>query len=206
MTGSLGARDRHVARSRTRPGARPPLRRLLLAAVLLAPAGACSIYNQEYVYDPGPVDVATLPPGNGDTEPVHTLITVVGVRRADGKTGLPASVEIRMRVENTSTLPVVFDPRSLTLFTAGLDRFADPIVFERDPLSLAPGRSAVVEACFPFPAGSGPNDYDLNGLNVRWALSIGGRTVTSSASFSRRPTGYYDRYPNRIGVGYQGYP
>jgi hypothetical protein len=165
----------------------------------------CSVYDSAYVFGPGPVDVKSPVPGAADVEPARTLVTVVGVRREDSESDLPASVEVRLRVENTSPLTVSFSPASLVLFSAALEQFPDPIVVPTATFEVEPGESVIVDAWFPFPPGVKAADMDLSGLNVRWALAIDGRTVTSSASFTRQPNGYYDRYPNRVGVGFQAY-
>ena len=174
---------------------------LLVAAGL---AGGCSVYDSRYFFDPAPADVASARPG-AEEAPARTLVSVLGVRRPDKESDLPAGVEVRLRVDNTSPYRVLFDSSTLVLFSAGLDRFPDPIRHPADPVDLGPGDSAVVDASFPFPDGRTPSDMDLSGLNVRWTLVIDGQPVTSSTGFSRQPTGYYDRHRHRVGVGYQGY-
>jgi hypothetical protein len=183
---------------------RRPGRRVALAGVAAMLCG-CSVYNSRYVYAPRPVEVESVKPGADDAEPARTLVTVVGVRRDDEESQLPASVEVRLRVENTSPFPVAFDPGTLALFSAGLDRFPDPIVRPEGSVALEPAGSAIVEAFFPLPDGQRPSDLDLSGLNVQWTLEVGGHAVTSSASFLVLPTAYYDRYHYRIGVGYHRY-
>ncbi len=161
----------------------------------------CSVYSSRYTFDPRPVDVELAVPGAPDSEPVRTLVSVVGVRRADAASQLPASVEVRLRVENTSSYPARFDPESLALFSGGLDRFPDPIVRPAEPLDLAPNEIAVVEAYFPFPDDRKPSDLDLGGLNVRFTVQIDGHPVTRSASFTIRPV-YYERYHYGVGMRY----
>ncbi len=178
---------------------------LLPVAVAVVVAGGCSVYDSSYVFDPGPIDVTADGPG-ADDEPIHVLVKVVGVRRPDKESQLPASVEVRLRLENTSRSPVTLEPASLVLFSGDLSRFPDPILRPATLLTVAPSESAIVEAYFPFPDGRRASDVDLSGLNLRWTVSIDGHPVTSSASVQRRPLGYYDRYPHRIGVGYQAYP
>ena len=85
----------------------------------------CSTYDTRYVFDPRPVDVTAAIPGAATAEPVRTLVSVAGIRRADPASGLPVSVEVRLRLENTSAVPVSFDPASLALFSAGLKQFPD---------------------------------------------------------------------------------
>jgi hypothetical protein len=184
-------------------------RRLGRAIPVWAAAAAtlfgCSVYDSRYLYEPRPVDVQTTKPGADDAEPTRTLVTVVGVRREDSKSKLPASVEVRLRVENTSPFPVAFDPASFVLFSAGLERFPDPIVQPEGPFTVAPAGTAVVKAFFPFPEGRGHDEFDLSGLNLRWTIEVDGHAVTSSAGFLALPSAYYDRYHHRIGVGYQRY-
>jgi hypothetical protein len=179
--------------------------RVLAAGVVLALWAGCSVYETRYAFEPRPVDVAAAKPGAGDAEPVHTLVSVIGVRREDRKSQLPASVEVRLRVENTSPFAVTFDPASLALFSAGLERFPDPIARPEGPVDVAPSDNAVIEAFFPFPEGRGAGDFDLNGLNLRWTLEVGGHPVTGSASFLRLPTVYYGHYHYRVGIGYHRY-
>jgi hypothetical protein len=167
--------------------------------------GGCSVYNARYVYEPRPIDIQSAKAGADEAEPARTLVTVVGVRREDPKAQLPACVEVRLRMENTSPFPVAFDPGSLALFSAGLERFPDPIVRPEGSIAVAPAGSAVIEAFFPFPDGRDPDDLDLSGLNLRWTLEVGGHAVTSSASFVCLPTAYYGRYHYRVGVGYHRY-
>ncbi len=167
--------------------------------------GGCSGYDHRYVFLPGPIDVEAAVPGVEGVEPARTLVSVVGVRKADPKAGLPESVEVRLRVENTSPVDIRFDPASLQLVSAGLERFPDPIVQPMRGVTLAPGESAQVDAWFPFRADERPTEMDLSGLNLRWTIVIEGQRVTSSASFQRRPDAYYDRYQHRVGVGFQGH-
>jgi hypothetical protein len=186
-----------------------PLRCLGHALATLVAAGAllggCSVYDQRYLYEPRPIDIQTTKPGADDAEPARTLVTVVGVRKDDSRSQLPASIEVRLRVENTSPFPVSFDPASFALFSADLERFPDPIVQPEGAVTVPPAGTAVVKAFFPFPEGRGHSDFDLSGLNLRWVLEVDGFAVTSSAGFLALPTAYYDRYHRRIGVGYQRY-
>ncbi len=179
---------------------RSALKARLSAIAVGAALGGCSVYDHVYEYEPLPVEVASRVPGG---EPLRTLVSVIGVRRRDAESELPASVEVRFRVENPpASTPAVFEPEGLRLFSADLQQFPDPLVRPEGPLDVEPGASLVVNAYFPFPDGRYPAGLDLEGLSVRWRIRVGGETVTSSAGFLRRPWAYYDRYPHRIGVGY----
>ena len=168
-------------------------------------AGGCSVYDSRYIFDPAPAEVASSRPGTADEEHARTLVSVLGVRRQLKESDLPAGVEVRLRVDNTSSYRVQFDSSTLALSSAGLEEFPDPVRHPADPVDLGPGDSAVIDAWFAFPQGKTSQDMDLSGLSVRWTLLIDGQPVTSSAGFSRQPTGYYDRHRHRIGVGYQAY-
>jgi hypothetical protein len=169
----------------------------LVAAALCA--GGCSTYDHRYVYEPSPADVAL-----GEI-PLHALVTVLGLRRADADEGIPSSIDLRMELENTGSEPVTLHPAALALYAADLTRFADPEVEPAGPVEIEPQGTALVEARFAFPGGLEAGDVDLSGLRLRWTVDTTGGTVTAGCGFTQRPNAYYDRYPNRIGVGYQRY-
>jgi hypothetical protein len=173
-----------------------PSASILIGLLAMAPAG-CSVYELQYVYEPAPFEAAAA----GD-EPVRALVSVIGVRRADRASGLPPSVEVRLRIENDSQATVSLDPAGLELVSADLQSFPEPIVRPPGGLEIPPGESRVIATYFPFPLGRRTSDLDLDGLNVRFRLRIAGRETTTSAGFARHPWAYYDRYPRRIGVGY----
>lgn len=177
---------------------------LVPAGLGVLPAG-CSVYDARYAYGPNSVAVDAPVPGAGGTRPARTLVQVVGVRRSEKGSSLPASVAVRLKVENASGSPVSFDPASLVLSGPGVQRFPTPLVRPRGVVDLAPARTAEVEAFFPFPQGRAARDFDLSTLSVRWTLVVAGQAVESSADFVLLPTAYYDRYPHRVGVGYQRY-
>jgi len=176
-----------------------------MSFVAVGLAGGCSVYDSRYIFDPAPAEVASSRAGTADEQPARTLVSILGVRRPDKESDLPAGVDVRLRVDNTSPYHVLFDPSTLSLFSAGLEKFPDPVRYPPDPVDIEPGGRAVVDACFPFPEGTTPQDMDLSGLSVRWTLMIDGQPVTSSTGFSRQPAGYYDRYRHRVGVGYGAY-
>lgn len=173
---------------------------LLSVATLL---WGCSTYDTRYAFD-SPVEVPVAVPGS-DGARVRTLVSVMGVHNADKHAGIPRSVEVRLRIENTSPARVSFNPRSMVLLSAGLVQFPDPILRPPGDRGLDPGQSAMIQAFFPLGEWETSERVDLSGLNLQWTLEIDDRTLTQSASFIRLPTAYYDRYPNRIGVGYWRY-
>ena len=172
---------------------------LLVAVIVL---DGCAAYGGPYAYEPHPADVTAARPGDSDAEPVRTLVSILGVNRcAENESHDRSALMIRLRVENTSSFPVTFDPGSLVLFSGGLEKFPPPTVEPDGPVEVAPGGSMVVDARFPFPGDGTPEGTDMSGLNLRWTVVIDGQPVTSSASFIRQLPGvYYDR--RWIGVGY----
>ncbi|MHC4447723.1 MAG: hypothetical protein ACYSXF_08100 [Planctomycetota bacterium] len=168
-----------------------------LALVILG--GCASTYDQRYLYEPRLVDVEAPVPGQADATPVRTLVTVAGVRRADSQADLPASVEIRLRIENAGPAAVSFDPETLALFSADFTQFPAPITRPAERVEIPPGQAATIEVFFPFPDGRYPGDLDLGGLNLRWALLIDGQPVSCSTTFNRRRY-LYPRFG--WGIGY----
>jgi hypothetical protein len=179
--------------------------RALLTVGVAAWLAGCSVYDTRYAYKPMTATVEAPVPGAGGTGPPVTLVQIVGVRRADERSQLPASVQVRLKVQNASATAVAFDPASLVLAGAGIDRFPDPVLRPAEVTALAPAESAEFEAYFPLPGGREPGDLDLSALRVRWQLDVGARAVDSIAAFELLPTAYYDRYPNRTGGGFQRY-
>ncbi len=159
-----------------------------LALVILG--GCATTYDGRYLYEPRLVDVESPMPDQAEGPPVRTLVTIAGVRRADADAGLPASVEVRLRVENAGPAAVSLDPATLALFSVDFTQFPAPITQPAEPVEIPPGQAGTIEVFFPFPGERYPGDLDLGGLNVRWTLLIGGRPVTSSATFSRQRYSY----------------
>jgi hypothetical protein len=178
---------------------------LLVAAAVL---NGCAAYEGSYQFEPHPAEVTATMPGEADAQPVRILVSILGVKRpAEGDPDDRPALEIRLRVENTSTLPVTFDPGTLVLFSGANERFPDPKVASAQRIMVAPGGNAVVDACFPFPGDGTPEATDMSGLNLRWTVVIDGKPVSSSASFLRQQPDDDDAYPHRgIGVGYHRYP
>ena len=164
------------------------IRTAIVTALALVTLGGCAAttYDERYLYEPSLVDVETAVPGEAQGPPVRTLVAVAGVRRADPDANLPASVEIRLRIENAGPAAVRFDPQTLALFSADFTQFPAPITRPAGPVEIPPGQTGTIEVFFPFPGDRYPADLDLGGLNVRWTLSIGGQPVTRSTTFNRR--------------------
>jgi hypothetical protein len=160
--------------------------RVIPALLATALAAGCSTYLPQYAYVPKPAQLELTAKAD-DTPLARTLVSVIGVRRAVPAEGIPVSVEIRVRVENLGTAPVMFDPASLALLSGDLKTFPAPTLLAADPVELAPGASATVDARFPFPDDGTTSSVSMDGLHVQWSLEHGGRTIPGSVTLTRRP-------------------
>jgi hypothetical protein len=178
--------------------------------ILLFAAAGCSVYDDYYQYAPGPV-LARVPPAattQKSEPPLAALASVVGVRNADDKTKIPASVEVRLELNNDGTTePVTLDPRTLDLRDAALARFAPPITEPpAQTITVAPGESTSLTAYFPFPPGRNAESMAMRTLQLRWTVKIGDRNVSQNVFFRlyAPPTYYYYPYPYYYPYSYYG--
>jgi hypothetical protein len=178
----------------------------LLVPPLLLLAGGCSVYLDGYRYLPHPGFAQSPTTQPTDQPSVTGYATVVGVRTDDADDHIPASIEVRLRVQNNSTQDVTFDPRSMQLMTGELMKFAPPILGGQQAIPLPPNGSAVVDTYFPYPVGYDAGNSDLDALQLQWQVLVAGRPGTLSVEFHRwYPRAYYDPYweyppPVRFGI------
>ena len=163
----------------------------LLTVPLLALLAGCSLYNYDFQYAPRPALANVPPPTTQAAPPVSVQASVIGVRNDDSSDHIPPSVEIRIRIDNNGPDTVVFDPRSMQLVNGELLMFQPPILQPSDIAGIPPAQSAVYSAFFPFPTGHGPYDIDMDSLQLRWLLQIGGRRVGQIVDFHRYYGNYY---------------
>jgi hypothetical protein len=166
---------------------------------LLALACACSAYDARYDFEPRPFELGHVLPGGADRA-ASVLVSVVGVRKRDPERQLPASVEIRLRVDSQSDDEVRLEPDALQLFAANLEAFPAPLVPD-GALVVAGHGSGLLTAYFPFPDDEVPGTYDLGGLGLRWTLTIGGHPSTGNATFALREDQPREYYP----IGFFGF-
>jgi hypothetical protein len=177
---------------------------LTLALGLL---GGCASYG--YIrFEPNPLDVS-LSQDEGGAPLGRALISVRAIREVEGD-GEGHELPIVLRLDNQGSAPVVLLADEVELVDAGLDNLPAPRVERRgspsgEPFSVAAGETAVFDLVFPFPQDRDPDDYDFQGLNLRWALHSGERTVHVSSSFERMER-YYQPYGYGYGFGYGYYP
>jgi len=170
------------------------------AVVLLS---GCSVYHDGFWYEPRPIEVNVFSPQKPDQTAAGVLISVIGVRHSDQETRLPASVELRFRIENKSSQAIVFDTSHLALFGGDLGAFEAPIIRPSGTDDIEPGDTKYLRVYFPFPNGD-RYQVDLGGLSLRWAVKVDGKSIEKSTSFSRvyRSNNGNSRVRFRFGVGY----
>ena len=66
-----------------------------MSFVAVGLAGGCSVYDSRYIFDPAPAEVASSGAGTADEQPARTLVSILGVRRPDKESDLPAGVDAR---------------------------------------------------------------------------------------------------------------
>lgn len=173
----------------------------VLACIALFTSGCATWYDARFV--PAPLEMRLSDSATPELEG-RALISVVGVRRPDGQAGTPAQFELALRLENLGQLPFRIDTAAFELVTADLESLSGARL-RPDPLpELAPGGSAQLELVFPLPEGRKIGEYDLSGLNLRWALLYGERRMVMGASFQRDLPlryhwGYYDPFYDACG-------
>jgi len=150
-----------------------------------------SPYEDGYLYLPHPA-VLDVPPTQPAQPPqVSSFVSVVGIRIADKKLGMPESVEVRLRLDDNGPQAVTFDPRSLQLSTGDLLPFPPPLIQSPAPATLTPGESALVTANFPFPGGKSYDDFNLETLQLQWILQVGSQRIPQTAGFRQEYRRYY---------------
>jgi hypothetical protein len=91
---------------------------------------------------------------------------------------------------------------------------ADGGLVEHDGVRLPAGTAGLYDLAFPLPGGLHPRDLNLDGLNLRWTVVVGERSVLLSTNFSRRqrvavyPYGdpfYGSPYHSSFHAGYYGW-
>jgi hypothetical protein len=171
-------------------------RRLALLMCVGSSLGCARTYHWAYEYQPRPMAVSVVSPPASEAQPLHVLVTVIGVRTDSAKEH-PATVEVRLQLENATDEAAAIVPGSLELHSANLRPFDAPKLPEPRMLAAAPGQVAPFTVYFPFTGGDVPGGHDLNGLSLRWTVQLGEQTFTRSVTFTRRepPRPYYYRDP-----------
>ncbi len=166
----------------------------LVGLLLSIFSSGCSVYESGFRFAPHPgiVEIPSTQSAQGPA--VSTSVSVIGVRKDDSTDHLPASVEVRLRFDNNGLQPVTFNPHTLQLLNGELLKFPPPILDSHDSINLNSQESAVVSAYFPFPPGKGADDTDLDSLQLRWNVTVEGRTVGESVNFRRSVPVYYEPY------------
>jgi hypothetical protein len=116
---------------------------------------------------------------------IQMLVSLVAVR-ADEKSGMPAGIEARIRLENHTEAPARIEPDGLELVDTNLESFPAPRVSPPDGLDVKPGGRAVLSALFPYPPDEAGDSDALASLNLRWRVENGGKSYGHGLTFHRR--------------------
>jgi hypothetical protein len=176
-----------------------------LVALLLLVCSACRSTWYDLSYAPVPQEARVADAGIPGSQ-VRALVSINGVRRAKGDD--PVRVEGRLRVENLGSTQATLQREGLELVTADLQGVFAGSIQPEDQRTLDPGETRVFDLRFPLPDRRTPDDYNFEGVAIKWAIDFGGGVgVPTSASF-QRVRGYRDdpflrpSFGVGVGVGY----
>jgi hypothetical protein len=169
---------------------------------LVALAGGCArTYHWAYQYEPRPVTLSITSAPASESQPVLLTATVIGVRTPSAKEQ-PATVEVRMRLENQSSATASAIGGPMELRSADLKTFGAAVFSPAEALQVRPGEASQFTAYFPLSTGKVPGGHDLEGLSLQWTVGLADARFTRTFTFSRRPPrGYYDDPGPRFGFG-----
>jgi len=172
---------------------------MLFCIVALLPGCAAKYYDARFV----PQTTEASFTGEAGAQ-ARSVVSFVGVRRKDRKTGAPPQVEFRMRVENLGKVSCTLEQHSLQLLSGALEPFGAAQLSSDDPPVIVAGAASNYDILFPLPAGRGANEVDLRSLNLRWAVSFDGAEVTNGVTFERVVPQPYESSHFSVGIGFWG--
>ena len=171
------------------------LARLFYPVLGLLVLVGCSPYDQSYSYSPRPARVEIRSTSSSDTakNPVaRVYASIIGIRSGDPSQGIPTSVHLRLRVENSGAQTLVLDPHTLELIGGDLLTFPPPVLRPPLPIELAPTGSATLDTYFPLPPQY--ENSELGSLRARWFVQLNGQRVEQLVDFRRIYPAYYSYY------------
>ncbi len=160
--------------------------------------GCTTTYDPYYVFDPKPAPLQIASAPASESQPVHVLVSVIGVRTPRAKEH-PHSIEAALRIDNRSPQPVRLDAASFELILADLQsvRPAQP----QAVFTAAPGEKTQFTLYFPLPMERKRIAPALMGLTLRWTMRVGDQSLSRSVCLTRRslppPAMYYPYDPWR---------
>lgn len=172
---------------------------ILIAALL---SGCAAKYYDARFAPPATEAIAA---GSTAGAQARSVVTLVGVRRKDSKSGAPPQVEFRMRVENLGSVPCTLEQHSLQLLSGTLEPFGAAQLVSSDPPLIAAGTSANFTLLFPPAEGRRIDNIDLRSLNLRWAIAFDGEVVTNGMTFERVLPAAYGSSDFHVGIGFWGH-
>lgn len=167
--------------------------RSLFPALSLVLAAGCTSVWHDARFVPSPLEVGVTAEGAPRAE-ARALLAVRGIRRAVPSEDRPAEVEMQLRLENVGEVPLALDPAGFDLVTADLISFRAPVVEPLADQDVAPGAQQLWTLRFATPEGRDAESLDWSGLNLRFRVRFGERSVLTGVTFDRLelpPPGYY---------------
>ena len=168
------------------------------SSVLLLVLSSCASTYYDHRFLPAPLEVQVGVDGDPQSQ-ARTLLTVIGIRRPDRRSGLPAQVEVRLRIDNLGRNPALLDEDSLSVVAADLRTLGVPTVTPR-PEPIPHNGSATYDLVFRLPPGATPKSYDLTGLNIGYTVDFGEQRVTTGVTFERYVQSASPRAHMSIGI------
>jgi hypothetical protein len=168
---------------------------LVLAALAVTPACRSTTWNARFTPTPAETLVGPIQPDGSGMPLARVLLSVRGAERRGGDPHASFEMRIRMRVENRSDTALELLLSDFLLLDADLAPFGparlDAPIGSDGVLSVPAGLPILLDLRFEFPDGHGPEELDLDGLNLRGALRSGPDVYLLGVTFTRGPRVIY---------------
>jgi hypothetical protein len=162
---------------------------LLVATAIGCQANKGSPYVSKFKFIP-PTQTAELrlDQAYANTAPAATVTTMIaGVRGDDAESGIPSSIEVRIRVDNRGPAVVSIDPGTLDLSAGPSDQFPPPQTDPSSTLVVQPSSSRMLTAYFAFPQGRTYDTTKLKEVRVTYVATLDGKPFPQTAVFNYLP-------------------
>jgi hypothetical protein len=123
-----------------------------------------------------------------NTAPAATVTAIImGVREDDANSGIPSSVEVRLRVDNRGPAVVTIDPGTLDLRAGEFEQFPPAQTEPSSTLEVHPSDSRQLTAYFPFPNGKTYDTTKLKEVRLSYVVKLDDQAFPETAVFNYLP-------------------
>ena len=158
---------------------------------------ACSTPGYRGLWQPKPAELLVT---DANGAPIARLaVAVLGKWRGEPYDG---EVHVRLRVENTSTVPLRLPVARCELFSGDLVSFGEPRLVGGSEEDVPPAGTGLLDVGF----GPAPEGCDLRGLQARWVLMIADRESPGAQTFAYASPEYVPYYGSLELGWYWGWP